>query len=359
MGKDEIKRILAGLEDERNGALLYRVMAEVEKDQRIAEIYRRFEAVEQKHAEAWIRRLTEAGVPIPPFGPSMRTRVFSWIARRFGPGAILSSVVGMERTAVLSYTAKDGPGGPAPDEASHARLLEEILKSPSGGMQGRDVAVAEGRHKSGGLVSNLALVMGVAGADLAGNSILVTGLAGLLAGASSMALGEWLSVQSSRELYARQIAIEKTEIESAPEEEAEELALIYQSRGLGQEEARRMAHRIMDDKAGALQTLAREELGIDPEDLGGSAWVAAGTSFCLFAVGAVLPVLPFALTGGHMAVGSSIGLSALGLLLIGAATSLFTGRSMAFSGARMVIFGLAAAAITFTIGRLIGVSLMG
>jgi VIT1/CCC1 family predicted Fe2+/Mn2+ transporter len=278
----------------------------------------------------------------------------------------------MERTAVLSYTAKDGPGGPAPEEASHARLLEEILKSPGGGMQGRDVALAEGRHKSGGnalraavlgandgLVSNLALVMGVAGADLAGNSILVTGLAGLLAGASSMALGEWLSVQSSRELYARQIAIEKTEIESAPEEEAEELALIYQTRGLGEDEARRMARRIMDDKAGALQTLVREELGIDPEELGGSAWVAAGTSFCLFAAGAVLPVLPFALAGGRTAVGSSIGLSTLGLLVIGGATALFTGRSMAFSGARMVLFGLAAAGITFLIGRLIGVSLLG
>ncbi|HEY9088943.1 MAG TPA: VIT1/CCC1 transporter family protein, partial [Anaerolineaceae bacterium] len=210
-----------------------------------------------------------------------------------------------------------------------------------------------------GLVSNLSLVMGVAGAALASQQILITGLAGMLAGAISMALGEWLSVQSSRELYANQIAIEREEIEAAPEEEAEELALIYESRGLEREVARSMARQIMSNREHALETLAREELGVDPEELGGSAWVAAGTSFLLFSLGAIIPVAAFFFLSGVSAIIVSIALSTLGLFLVGAATSLFTGRGLLFSGMRMVIFGLAAAAVTFGIGRLVGVSLAG
>ena len=136
-----------------------------------------------------------------------------------------------------------------------------------------------------GLVSNASLVMGVAGAELAGRSILITGLAGLLAGSLSMALGEWLSVQSARELFAHQIGIEREELLAAPEEEAEELALIYQAKGLPAEQARELGQRLVQDQQTALDTLAREELGIDPAELGGSAWVAAITSFLLFSAG--------------------------------------------------------------------------
>lgn len=201
--------------------------------------------------------------------------------------------------------------------------------------------------------------MGVAGAAFSERTILITGLAGLLAGAFSMALGEWLSVQSSRELYANQLRTEGDEIEAMPEEEAEELALIYQSRGVEEEEARRLARRILDNPETALEVMAREELGIDPAQLGGSAWVAAFTSFALFAAGALVPVIPFFVLDGSAAVLVSVAGSAAALFALGAGITLLTARSVLFSGLRQVAFGLAAAGITYTIGRLIGVTLAG
>src|SRR6185295_12048464 len=168
------------------------------------------------------------------------------------------------------------------------------------------LARLEGRHRSGGnalraavlgasdgLVSNLSLVMGVAGASVPGGTILLTGLAGLVAGACSMAMGEWLSVTSSRELNQQQIAVEADELQRMPDEEKEEMVLIYQAKGLDEAAARALADRLMANKDTALDTLVREELGIDPDELGGSAWTAAGTSFLLFAAGAIVPVAPF------------------------------------------------------------------
>lgn len=210
-----------------------------------------------------------------------------------------------------------------------------------------------------GLVSSLSLVMGVAGAALDERSILITGIAGLLAGAGSMAMGEWLSVQSSRELYRRQIAVEREEIERTPGEEAEELALIYQAKGLPEPQARALAGRLMAEPATALDTLSREELGIDPRELGGSAVEAAVTSFVLFALGAAVPVLPFGFLAGRAAVVTSVAVSALALFLVGAGITLLTGRSVLFSGTRQLAIGLAAAGLTFAVGRLIGVNLGG
>ena len=234
------------------------------------------------------------------------------------------------------------------------------------------LAKMEGRHRSAGgnalraavlgasdgLLSNFNLVMGVAGAEASSGSILLTGLAGLLAGAISMALGEWISVQSSRELYERQITTEKEEIETNPEEEIEELVLIYQARGLSEEVARPLATKLLSDPATALDTLSRDELGIDPEELGGSAWVAAGTSFLLFAVGAIIPVIPFLLMTGEGAVWTSAGFSAIGLFLVGAVTTLFTGKPVFYSGMRQVLFGLLAALTTYCIGHFIGAALI-
>jgi VIT1/CCC1 family predicted Fe2+/Mn2+ transporter len=235
------------------------------------------------------------------------------------------------------------------------------------------LARLEGRHRAvggnalraavlganDGLVSNLSLVMGVAGAAFDAPTILVAGLAGLVAGAGSMAMGEWLSVQSSRELYGRQIEIERQEIQAAPEEEAAELALIYEAKGLPPEQARALAARLIADPATALDTLAREELGIDPVELGGSAWVAAGASFGLFAIGAVVPVLPFALLEGSAAIAASVGLSAVALFAIGAAITLLTGRGVLFSGLRQLAIGLGAAGLTFAVGRLLRVAITG
>jgi VIT1/CCC1 family predicted Fe2+/Mn2+ transporter len=238
-----------------------------------------------------------------------------------------------------------------------------------GGLSGGALAQLEGRHKSGGgnalraavlgandgLVSNLSLVMGVAGAAVSGRTILLTGLAGLVAGSCSMAMGEWLSVNSAREMHLRQIAAEKDELDAAPELEKEELRLIYQAKGLDETAAASVVNRIFSDKDVALDALVREELGIDPEELGGSAWAAAGSSFALFALGAIFPVSPFFFSDGWMAIVLSIGFSGVALGAIGAATSLFTGRSLVFSAARQIAIGYAAAIFTFAVGRLIGV----
>jgi len=202
-------------------------------------------------------------------------------------------------------------------------------------------------------------VMGVAGADLAPHAILVTGLAGLLAGACSMALGEWLSVSTTRESYQRQIKTEADELEQMPEEEEEELALIYQAKGLPMDQAKALAQRLIANKETALDTLVREELGIDPEELGGSAWAAAGTSFVLFAIGAIFPVAPYFGLAGLPAVIASLAASGLALFLIGAGTTLFTGLGVWFSGLRQLLIGFAAAGMTYGVGKLIGVAITG
>jgi VIT1/CCC1 family predicted Fe2+/Mn2+ transporter len=362
---------IASLQDERNSAALYAGLAELEKNQQLAEFYRRLADTETRHAAQWEEKLIAAWVPVPPVKLTWRTRGLLWAARIMGPSAVAPTLATVEDIGGHVYATTPESGALAATERSHARLLRQI--GQRSGMEGSAVAQLEGRHRTAGgnalraavlgandgLVSNLSLVMGVAGAELSGGAILVTGLAGLLAGAISMALGEWISVQSSRELYQAQLRTEQAEIETAPEEEAEELALIYQARGLSEETARNLAQGIMADRDSALTALARDELGIDPEELGGSAWEAAIASFVLFAMGAVLPVLPYAFLSGMPAVVVSGLLSAIGLFGIGAAITLFTGRSVWWSGLRQVAFGLAAAAVTYGIGRLIGVSLAG
>ncbi|PKO19235.1 MAG: rubrerythrin family protein [Chloroflexi bacterium HGW-Chloroflexi-10] len=359
--------------DERNGALLYQALVSVEKDGRLAEVYQRIADSEIRHAEVWAKKIQDAGHSVPKFSPTWRTRTMIWLSKRFGADLILPMIQNMEQMGSVGYAALGDMSRMQGEEQSHAFLVTQIKHSVRGGIQGGVLAQLEGRHRSAGgnalraavlgandgLVSNMSLVMGVAGAAVGNRAILITGIAGMLAGAISMALGEWLSVQSSRELYSHQIKVETAEIEQAPEEEAEELALIYEARGLKPEQARLLADQILSDKDSAVQTLVREELGIDPEELGGSAWEAAITSFILFALGAVIPVAPFAFLSGMTAVLVSIALSVVGLFLLGAVITLFTGRGVWFSGMRMVVFGLLAAAVTFGIGHLIGVSLVG
>lgn len=367
------KQLLEYRDDERNSAALYRALAEVEKNPKIAEVYRRLATTEEGHAATWEEKLKAAKSPIPEFKLATRTRVLIALGKRFGVGAVLPAMSSMEKEGNSSYRMHGAPAMAAAEQ-SHARLLKTITQTSMGGMEGGAVAQLEGRHRSAGgnalraavlgandgLVSNFSLVMGVAGAEVAGGTILLTGLAGLLAGAISMALGEWISVQSSRELYQKQIMTEQEEIEQSPEEEAEELSLIYQARGLEENVARSLAQQIISNPATALEALARDELGIDPEELGGSAWEAAITSFLLFAVGAIIPVIPYLFgASGLTAVAISSVLSAIGLFGIGSAITLFTGRSVLYSGTRQMIFGLVAAAVTFGIGRLIGVSVVG
>lgn len=364
---------LASLNDELNGAYLYEALAHTEKDSRLAEVYRRMAAVERRHADEWVERLKSAGVAIPKFSPNWRSRTLAWAARRLGVAAVLPTVMGNERKDSQKYAALPGSAGMAADESSHNRLLSRMAATMKGGMEGGALAQLEGRHRAGGgnalraavlgandgLVSIFSLVMGVAGAELNNKIILVTGFAGLLAGAISMALGEWLSVQSSRELYKHQIGIEKAELATAPEEEAEELALIYEARGVPKEEAQRLAQHIISDPEAALESLAREELNVDPSELGGSAWEAALTSFLLFSLGAIIPIIPYTFLSGITGIIVSMVFSAAGLFIVGASITLFTGRSVIYSGARQVLFGLAAAGVTFGIGRLIGVNIGG
>jgi len=367
-GAADIGRYRTNLQGEIDGAAIYEVMAAAEKDPALRELYRRLAETETRHGGVWRERLEAAGIATLPLGPSWRTRILMWIARRFGPAAVVASIAEKESTDQLMYDAQPEATSSMPaDERSHARLLRELAHG--GGLEGGTVARIEGRHRmsggnalraavlgaNDGLVSNLSLSMGVAGASGGGAAVLVAGFAGLLAGALSMAIGEWLSVQSARELYAHQIAVEREELVQVPQEEEEELALIYQAKGLSAEQARATAHSIVAGDAGrALDTLAREELGIDPDALGGSAWVAAGTSFCLFALGASVPILPFLVASGLPAIVGSVVVSVVALMAVGAAITIVTGASALRSGARQVALGLAAAAITFGLGSLVG-----
>jgi VIT1/CCC1 family predicted Fe2+/Mn2+ transporter len=371
----DIRRYRANLQAEIDGATLYGALATIESTPELAEVYRRLAEAEQRHADIWRDRLRAAGVGDLPASPGWRTRALIRLARRFGSSLVLPTIQAHEQADGSRYASQQEAvqAGMSAEEYSHARLFQEIGRGTPTGLVGGALAQLEGKHRAAGgnalraavlgandgLVSNASLVMGVAGADLAGRSILVTGLAGLLAGSLSMAMGEWLSVQSARELYAHQLAIEQTELEAVPDEEEQELALIYQTKGLAAEPARAIARQLMSDRVTALDTLAREELGIDPQELGGSAWVAAITSFVMFALGAIVPVLPFILAGGTTAVALSALLSILALFGIGAAITIITGRSVLASGLRQVVFGVAAAAITYGIGHLVGAQLAG
>ncbi len=361
--------------DEVNAAYLYRVAADLEQDVTIAGVYRRLADVEERHAELWAERLEAEGEPIPDRHPSARSRLLVWLARRMGPGVLAQVMASTELSARTVYDAQPEAAGtslPA-DERSHAVMLDALRKETTAGVRGGVLARLERRHRAvggnalraavlganDGLVSNTSLVMGVAGAAFSASAVLLSGLAGLLAGAISMALGEWLSVQSSRELHQAQIETEREEIVAMPEAEAQELALIYEAKGMPREEAERSARAVMEDPDAFLDTKVREELGIDPEELGGSAWEAAIASFFLFAVGAIVPVVPFFFLTGGAAVIWSLGFAGVGLFALGAATALVTGTAVLRTGVRSLLLGLAAAGATYGVGSLLGVAVSG
>jgi VIT1/CCC1 family predicted Fe2+/Mn2+ transporter len=364
----DVKRHLANWQDEIDSVALYGALAELESDPRLVDVYRRLAAAEDRHAGFWEDKLRAAGARVPERRPGWRTRLLITLARRFGTQLVLPTLNDLERGDSRGYDSQlesRDTRMPA-EERSHARLLQSLTGGP--GVQGAALGRLEGRHRAAsgnalraavlgandGLLSNFSLVMGVAGAQVSADTVLVTGLAGLLAGAGSMAMGEWVSVQSARELAGHQLEIEARELEEIPDEEREELALIYEAKGLDPAQARELAARQIADRSTALDTLAREELGIDPDELGGSAAVAAGTSFVLFAIGAILPVLPFFFLSGTSAVIVSAAVSVVGLFTIGALITVFTGRGALFSGGRQVLIGAAAAALTYLVGLAIG-----
>ncbi len=364
----DVDRYRENLQGEVDGITVYRAMARGEPDPDLRTVYDRLAEAEARHAAVWEAKLREAGGWRGAPRPSWRARLLAAVASRFGAALVAPTMAASETRDQGMYDHQAEAGVALPrDERSHARLLRAVTDR---GLSGAAIAQLEGRHRTGGgnalraavlgindgLVSNFGLVMGVAGAGGDAGAMAVAGLAGLLAGSLSMALGEWLSVQSARELYARQIEIEREELAAAPEEEEEELALIYRAKGLAEEHARRIAADVVRGTS-ALETLSREELGIELGELGGSAYVAAGTSFAMFALGAVVPIIPFLVAAGATALVASAVLSAAALFGVGALITVITGQSALRAGARQLLVGVAAAAVTFGIGRLVGTAI--
>ncbi len=368
--RESIRRFQANLSDEIDGIAIYRLLAEAEPDDERRSIFEQLAAVEERHANVWREKLREAGIQLKERGPSLRVRAIGFLARRFGVRSVLSIVRGMEAGAYSMYMAQDEAAQAiAPDEREHSRTLGRLQRPQVQPVEA--IASRETWHRTGGggtlratifgfsdgLVSNTALIMGIAGAQAEGQLVLLAGVAGLLAGSFSMAAGEYVSMRAQRELFERQIQLERDELETMPEEEERELVLIYQAKGLPREEAESMAARLMENPEVALDTLVREELGLDPSALG-SPWGASIGSFLAFAVGALVPVVPFFFGADASApfVVAAAALSAVALFAVGASLSLFTGRSALLSGVRQLGLGAAAAALTFGIGSIIGVS---
>jgi len=359
---------LQNLVDERDGAALYEGLARHEKDPARAKEFLELAAAERRHAEVWIRKLEKEGVVLPPDRPSSRVRALIWLARRLGTAAVVPMILEAEAGDADKYDAQGGDAAPlAAEERAHRQSLVGMSAGDPEGA--RDlIAVRERWHRAGrgagniraavfgmndGLVSNLSLILGVAGAGIAPQTVVVTGFAGLLAGAFSMAAGEFTSVASQRDLLRRQVALEQREIEEAPEEEAAELALIFKQKGLSTEQASRTAAEIMKNPKSAADTLVREELGLDPDDLG-SPYGAAISSFLLFSLGAFVPVIPFLVTSGMPAVVSASVLAGLVLAGVGCLMGFLSGTSLWASAARMVGLAALAAGVTYAVGRLFG-----
>jgi VIT1/CCC1 family predicted Fe2+/Mn2+ transporter len=341
----ESKKFLDGWREEMRSAYLYRAMAEAEAGTPRAGLFRGLALEAENQAAIWAR---EAGAASLRFAPDLRARMVAALVRRHGPRPLRAVLVAM-KVRGLSVYSHSAPGHPTPT------ALEDVGKRHRGiGGGGNLRAAVFGVND--GLVSNASLILGVAGASANNSIILLSGVAGLLAGAFSMAAGEYVSVRSQREMFEHQIGLERDELAQYPEEEAEELALIYAARGLPREDAQKLAKALIADPDKALDTLAREELGLNPEELG-SPWGAAIFSFLSFAAGAFVPLLPFLALAGTQALPVSIGISALALFAVGAAISLFTGRSALRDGLRMLAIGAAAGALTYGIGNLLGVSL--
>ena len=341
---------LESWQEEQQSIYLYRVVAQHETDPARRQMFLALAEAAHEQSGNWIRLITEAGGPLPgPFVPGVRAKMVAALVRRLGPRSMRPVLAAMKVRGMGVYDAPPAPGHAMPSSVS-----EIGRRHKAGGAGGNLRAAVFGVND--GLVSNASLLLGMAGAAPSGQLIVLTGVAGMLAGAFSMAAGEYVSVRSQRELHEYQIGLEREELEEYPQEEAAELALIYQAKGIGEAEARRLADALVADPTRALDALAREELGLNPDELG-SPWGAAGFSFISFALGAFVPLLPFLLLGGDRALLFSAGLSGLALFGVGAALSLFTGQGAVRGGLRMLGIGAAAGGATWVIGRAIGVSL--
>lgn len=371
----DLNKLKDQLQTEVDTAFLYDSIAAIQSDDNLTRVLQSLSDIEKGHAKYIFDKVLtlEPDYKIPL--PSSRAKFQLKLGKFFGYSSIISSLSSIEKQFAVNAIKNKIESGEKPTgfEHNHLKIIEAVNNNAALNVSGGFLSKFESRHKTvggnalraavlgsnDGLVSNMSLVMGVAGAAVSNNTILLTGIAGLLAGAISMSLGEWLSVQSSRELNQRQIDLETEELEASPEEEKKELVLLYQAKGMNVEEAKKLAEKAFENPQTAIDAIITEELGIDKEELGGSAWEAATASFVLFAFGAIIPLYPFIFLDGKKAILLSVGSSVVGLFGIGAAITLLTGKSIVFSGLRQVSFGLAAAAVTYGIGSLIGVSLAG
>ncbi len=354
--------ILANWRNELDSANLYRHLAAKEQDEQRAGLLTEMADAESRHARVMERGLRTLGFTIPVHRLGFRARALKYIATMIGPRAVYPLLTGFEMSGSSEYATQDASTAAlAPEERSHARTLGQLSERTSARPERWHKSSGGGSLRaavfgvSDGLVSNLSLVMGFAGASADPKFVLLAGLSGLLAGASSMAAGEYVSVKAQRELFERQIELEAAELNVTPEEETEELALIYRAKGIPKAEAERLSRQLTSDPDIALDSLVREELGLDPRELG-SPIGAAVTSFVAFGFGAILPVIPFFFGGGLSNVMVSLLLACVALFGVGALISIFTGRSVIFTGGRQLLIGLAAAAITFALGSFIGVT---
>ncbi len=332
--------------EEKRAAYLYRVVAACEAGTPREKLFFGLAGEAEGQAAIWEKKVFAAGATVPPFVPDVRSRIVAGLIRRHGPRKLRTVLAAMKVRGMSVYASGSG------EVASHQ--LDDVGRHR--GLSGGGNLRAAVFGVNDGLISNTSLILGVAGANADGATILLTGIAGLAAGAFSMAAGEYVSVRSQREMYEYQIGLERDELAEYPEEEAHELALIYEARGMGRQEALRMARQIIADPQRALDTLAREELGLNPEDLG-SPWGAALFSFISFAIGSSIPLLPFLFGPRGANLPAVIALTAVALFAVGATLSLFTGRSALMSGARMLAIGAAAGGVTYLIGKLLGVGL--
>lgn len=384
MASRDPRRFLAYLEAERNASLLYRALADtVSGDRREALL--ELAQIEDEHAEHWVAKLEEAGVPAPPAPTTLDPTDAALVARARGAGFadVLAHLEEAEGADAGMYDDEpEAPASMADDEREHLAVFQQMRHQVQGStdpatpvapVSPRPPIGAEHWHRtdksgstraavfgvSDGLVSNTALVMGFAGAAPSNATILFAGIAGLLAGAFSMAAGEYVSVASQRDLFRREIEMEASELREKPEEEMKELELIYRAKGLDRESAAAVARQIISDPKAALDTLAREELGLDPDELG-SPIKAALASFIAFAIGASVVVVPYLFFLGDGAsttipVILAITLAVLAMIVVGAVVGRLSGRSMVFSAGRQVMWGAGAALITFIIGSIVGI----
>jgi VIT1/CCC1 family predicted Fe2+/Mn2+ transporter len=374
---DDPRRFLRYLDAERNASLLYRALAEsTDGEQREALL--ELADVEDKHAQHWVDKLITYGVEIPP-APTVLNADDEQLVRRARSLGLVSVLDTLEQNEGADAGMYDDEPEALPTMPSDEREHADVFRALKGGEperfphRERSSKAGEPWHRadksgsvraavfgvSDGLVSNTALVMGFAAASLAGaieNSVvLFAGLAGLLAGAFSMAAGEYVSMASQRDLFKREIDLERQELLEKPEEERLELELIYRAKGLPRDQARAVADQIMKDPEIALDTLAREELGLDPDELG-SAWKAAVSSFLSFAIGASVVVVPYALFSGMTAFVLAVALALVSLIVVGALVGYQSGRGVVFSAGRQVLWGVGAAGVTYLVGSLVGVN---